>query len=450
MRSILFEPVTINGVTFRNRLVRSSIGGRTAYYDGRVSDAWKAFERRFAEHGVGAIVSATITIDDDRWSPLEYPKLTRPEHIGPIREGVRAVQALGCRYILQLGDPGYHTQTSLFHERVDHRSSSGGFDLLYGYGNRRSAMTVQEIEATIRRFAEGARRVREIGCDGLEVTASKGYLIHQFLNPAINRRPDAYGGSAENRFTFLEEVVRAIRNEVGRDFLFGIRLSANDYNYLPYVSIFSRWPPVWLSRRSWFGNRLSHTIAYARRLRDLGVDYLHVSNGFGFINPKENPGDFPVEAVRMFANSTRHLSGKAAFRAALLNLLCLLRLQWLLELGWKKTPGVNLADAAELKRAVGLPVIANGGLQKRSLIDAALNSGGCDLVSLARPLLANPHLPELFRDGREEPENPCTFCNRCAVLTTILPLGCYDRSRFGSQEEMERQIVEWNSPDADP
>lgn len=439
---MIFEPITINGVTFRNRLLRSSIGGRTAYYDGTVSNAWKNFERRFAEHGVGGIVSATLNVGPERWSPLEYPQISADKFIEPLREGVSAVQALGCRYIVQIGDAGYHTQTSLFSQRADQMSASNGFDLIYGYRTRSSAMSIPEIEEVVRQFARAAVRVREAGCDGLEVTASKGYLIHQFLNPATNRRTDRYGGSTEKRFRLLREVVSAIRKAVGRDYLFGIRLSANDFNYLP-VNL--RWPPVWPPRRYWFGNTIEENLAYARQLKELGIDYLHVSNGFGFVNPKENPGDVPIDEMRMFFNSTRHLSRKGALRAALLNATPRPLLRRLLGAGWRYRQGENLEDARRFRREVGLPVIANGGFQDRSYVEQALASGGCDLVSMARPLLANPHLPRLFEQGVEKPEKPCTFCNRCAVRTTLFPLGCYEPARFASQEEMEAQILAWSA-----
>ena len=441
----IFEPFTINGVEFPNRLVRSSIGGRYAYYDGTVNPAWVHFERRFAEHGVGAIVSATLTVDDHRWAPLEYPKISHDRFIPRIAEGVSAVQAAGARYILQIGDPGYHTQTGLFSEPQDASSSSSGFDLLYGYRNTRRAMTVGEIQATVENFARASIRVLEAGCDGLEVTASKGYLIHQFLNPAINRRTDAYGGSEAGRFRFLEEVVTAIRESVGRDFLFGIRISARDFNYLP---LNLRWPIVMPLRDWWFGNDIETTLRYGRRLKELGVDYLHVSNGYGFINPKENPGEFPLEEIRVFFNSTRHLGWKAAGRSALLNALPG-PIRRATGVGWRPEPAANLADAATFRERVGLPVIANGGFQRRSLVEQALASGSCDLVSMARPLLANPDLPTLFREGRELPERPCTFCNRCAIRTTTGPLGCYEPLRFGSQDEMERQILAWSSPSAE-
>ena len=439
---MIFEPITINGVTFRNRLLRSSIGGRTAYYDGTVNNAWKNFERRFAQHGIGGIISATLNVDPKRWSPLEYPQISDDKFIRPLREGVRAVQALGCRYIIQIGDAGYQTQTSLFSQQADQMSASSGFDLIYGYRTFHSAMPISEIERVVREFAEAAIRVREVGCDGLEVTASKGYLIHQFLNPATNRRTDRYGGSVEKRFRLLREVVEAVRRAVGRDYLFGIRLSANDFNYLP---VNFRWPPVWPVRHYWFGNTIDENLTYARQLKELGVDYLHIDNGFGFINPKGNPGTFPVDELRMFFNSTRHLSSKAALRASLLNLTPRFLLRLLLGIGWHYQRGVNLEDARRFRQEVGLPIIANGGFQERSYIEQALASGACDIVSMARPLLANPDLPQLFQQGMEKPEKPCTFCNRCAVRTTLFPLGCYEPKRFASSDEMEEQILAWSA-----
>jgi 2,4-dienoyl-CoA reductase-like NADH-dependent reductase (Old Yellow Enzyme family) len=149
-------------------------------------------------------------VDDKRLSPLEYPKISNDSFIAPLREGVQAIRQLGCRYIMQLGDPGGHTQTSLFPQPEDGKSASAFFDLFYGYRNRTTPMTVDEIKDEVRKFRDAARRVKTIECDGLEVTASKGYIIHQFLNPATNRRTDAYGGSQWNRFRLLREIVQEV------------------------------------------------------------------------------------------------------------------------------------------------------------------------------------------------------------------------------------------------
>jgi 2,4-dienoyl-CoA reductase-like NADH-dependent reductase (Old Yellow Enzyme family) len=132
---------------------------------------------------VGGIVSATLSVHEQRWAPIEYPKISNDGTVGPLREAIAEIQGLGVRYIIQIGDPGAHTQMSLFNEAVDGRSSSRHLDLLYGYRSLAGAMSTEEISAAIENFAQGARRVREAGADGVEITASKGYLIHQFLNP---------------------------------------------------------------------------------------------------------------------------------------------------------------------------------------------------------------------------------------------------------------------------
>ena len=78
-------------------------------------------------------------------------------------------------------------------------------------------------------------------------------------------------------------------------------------------------------------------------------------------------------------------------------------------------------------------------------ISSSGKSPGVSPGSLARPLLANPDLPALFRAGQESPERPCTFCNRCAIRTTLFPLGCYEPKRFASDAEMEAQILDWSA-----
>jgi 2,4-dienoyl-CoA reductase (NADPH2) len=444
---VIFEPIRVGGIEFRNRILRSSIGGKTAFYNGTVGPAWTNFEKRFAATGVAGIVSATLSVNSRRWAPIEYPMISDDGAIAPLKEAVAEIKALGPRYIIQIGDPGSHTQMGLFPEAEDGASSATHFDLLYGYRSLAKAMSTEDIGETVENFARAAKRVRDAGADGIEVTASKGYLIHQFLNPGINRRRDAYGGSLEKRFRFLREVIEAVRGEVGRDFLLGVRLSAADHNLKP---LNLRLPPAWPLRAWLFGNRLEDTLYFARELETLGVDYLHVSSGYGFINPHEVPGGFPFDELRIFFNHTRHLSGKAWARATLFNLMPRFLGRRLMGVGWSVRPGSIAASARLLRQVVSIPVIANGGFQQRSLIEGVLADGTCDMVSIARPLLANPDLLRRFQQGHELPERPCTFCNRCTVRTAVMPLGCYDPKRFRSQDEMERQILEWSGGPAIP
>jgi 2,4-dienoyl-CoA reductase (NADPH2) len=98
------------------------------------------------------------------------------------------------------------------------------------------------------------------------------------------------------------------------------------------------------------------------------------------------------------------------------------------------------------KRPVGIPVIANGGFQARNVIAPALADGKCDAVAIARALLAHPNLIQMFEDGVNEPPNPCSYCSECCARTAVIPLGCYDRNRFKSQDEMAGQIMALSSP----
>jgi 2,4-dienoyl-CoA reductase (NADPH2) len=438
---LLFDPFTIKGVTFKNRVLRSSMGGKTSFYDGTVSPAWQRFETRFAEAGVAGLISPTVSVDPNRWAPLQYPKIADDGAIAPFRAGVHAVQAHDCRYIMQIGDGGYHAQMSVLSKPQDSKTSSPLFDFVFGYRNRATAMTADEIATAVGNFASAARRAREAGCDGIEIAAHKGYLIHQFLNPGINRRTDAYGGTPANRFRLLAEVMAAVRKSVGDDYLVGVRLAAADFNSLPMNL---RLPVVFPLAHYTMGNTLDDTLEYGRKLKSLGADYLYITAGFGFPHPKESVGSWPADEFRLYANATRHLSAKSNVRATLLNLIPRPVLAALLGIGWYDQPGSAALYGKAFGQATGLPIIGNGGFEYQDQMEEALASKTCDLIAIARPLLANPGLLDLFRKGRNGPERPCSRCNRCTVATATMPLGCYDRSRFASQEEMMQQILWWS------
>ena len=147
------EPITIHDVSFSNRLLRSSVGGRTCNYDGTVTDIWKNFEKRFADGGVGGIVSTTFHVHEKRLSPPQYPSIATRRHMLHLKQRLPEIQQGGrCRYIVQIGDPGYVTYSSLFAEDEDGLSSSDGRDFGFGYNNRRRAMSTKQIECAIAGF----------------------------------------------------------------------------------------------------------------------------------------------------------------------------------------------------------------------------------------------------------------------------------------------------------
>jgi 2,4-dienoyl-CoA reductase-like NADH-dependent reductase (Old Yellow Enzyme family) len=309
-------------------------------------------------------------------------------------------------------------------------------------------MSVQQIERSIGEHAAAARRARQAGADGIEITAGKGYLIHQFLNPAINHRQDDWGGSVDARFHLLERVLTAVRTEVGANFLVGVRLSASDFNDSPWLLAAGRRPAPLSSAALRRGNDVEQMIEYAKRM--VGVDYLHVVAGYGFPNPHDVAGAFPFREIRIFFDSVRHLSRKAWWRAALANALPASWGHWIFNAGWD--PSFRSLELANRFKAQlpDMTVITNGNYETlRSVADGLQH---CDMVSMARALIANPDLIDgHLALGNDVPEaQRCTRCNRCVGRTTTSPLGCYEPSRFQDHAMMFREILKWNQPDPVP
>jgi 2,4-dienoyl-CoA reductase (NADPH2) len=294
-------------------------------------------------------------------------------------------------------------------------------------------MTTQQINETVQAFAEGARRAREAGLDGVELHGANGYLITQFLSSAINDRKDEYGGSLENRARFVLEVVRAIRRKVGDDFHLQMKISVQEHN--DAVAFFNAGPA---------GNSAEESLQVCRWLVDAGVDAIHASTGSFFPHPRNPAGiDLPVEEL-VQTYDTMISGGDDAFQTYLLfrNFPALARRQWN-----NAAPkpdaieGANLADSRAVKAAVNVPVICTGGFQTASVIAGAIARGDCDAVSMARPLVANNDLVEVFRRGQDRAERPCTYCNKCLANVIEHPLGCYELSRYPSREAMLAEVM---------
>jgi len=116
---------------------------------------------------------------------------------------------------------------------------------------------------------------------------------------------------------------------------------------------------------------------------------------------------------------------------------------WLWNRTKKQFPieGVSAAYCREIKKHVQIPVLNTGGYQRGSLIRQVITDGWCDGVSIARPLIANNDLPKILASGKDLPDRPCSFCNRCLVNAPGNPLGCYDLRRFASYEEMIADVM---------
>ncbi|MGY1409924.1 MULTISPECIES: FAD-dependent oxidoreductase [unclassified Luteimonas] len=213
------------------------------------------------------------------------------------------------------------------------------------------ALTARGVERTIDAYATAARLARDGGYDGVEVMGSEGYLINQFLSACTNRRGDAWGGDVAARMRFATEIVRRVRAACGPDFIIIYRLSM-----LELVPDGSDWTGI---------------VQQARAIEAAGATI--INTGIGWHESR----------VPTIATSVP----RAAFA------------------------GVT----AKLKPHVSLPLVATNRINMPDVAEGILASGGADMVSMARPLLADPEWVNKARAGMPQAINTCIACNQACL-----------------------------------
>ncbi len=428
----IFQPLQLPNLTVRNRIFRSSTGGRWDNYDGSGTQARINWDLKTARGGVGCIISSHAPVEARGRLLPGYAMIDRDDRVPFWRELVRRVHEYDCKYVIQLAHAGRERIIGGF-EFPKGVSSTDEAEPLNGFQCER--LTTREIKEIVAKFAAGARRAREAGADGVELAGANGVLFTQFLSSAINDRKDEYGGSLDHRARFALEVVEAIRAEVGRDFFLAFKISVRERlnELLP-----------WLRR----GNSVQESLQICRWLEEAGVDCIHVSVGGGFPHPRNPAGEFPAREVvktydGLISSGVHTFRNFIVFRTWPLSALW----KWHWERPSRRGPeGISLDDSRAVKQAVGIPVLCTGGFQTASVVRRAIADGSCDAVTIARPLVANPDLVALWRAGHDRPPRPCTFANKCLFNLLENPLGCYDERRYESREQMLADIYSVYEP----
>ncbi|TYS68221.1 NADPH dehydrogenase NamA [Sutcliffiella horikoshii] len=251
MKSALFSPYTVKGVTLKNRIVMSPMCMYSSHNeDGHVQDWHMTHYVSRAVGQVGLImVEATAVQPQGRISPQDLG-IWNDEHIQGFQELNRQIKVHGSKTAIQLAHAGrkamvdgdiYAPTALAFNEKM----------------KTPVEMSKDDIKETIAAFVEGAKRSKEAGFDIIELHGAHGYLINEFLSPLTNKRKDEYGGSTENRYRFLRDIINGV-NEVWDGPLF-VRVSANDYH------------PEGLTADDY--------VTYAKWMKEQGVDLVDVSSG---------------------------------------------------------------------------------------------------------------------------------------------------------------------------
>lgn len=423
---LIFEPLAFRNLTVKNRLFRSNISGTFDDYNGQGGHARINWEKKFSRGGVGAIISSFVPVTVRGRILTRYAMIDADDKIPFWRRLGEAVHEDDCRYILQLSHSGRQQDLGGV-ENLYRRAPSSTDKKDYFHGILAQAMTEPEIAALVEQFAQGARRAQAAGLDGVELHGANGYLITQFLSSGINDRKDGYGGGWETRARFVLEIVRAIRREVGPGFHLQMKINGVDHN---------DWLYPWQKK----GNTLDETVNICRLLWDdgKGVDAFHVSSGSTFPHPRNPPGDLPMRELVRWYDGMISQGVRARFNYRIFTMPLgsrLFRAYWVWRRG-KVIEGINADYARAVTEAMrkiddSVKVLCTGGWQHGSAIAGAIRSGACDGVSIARPLIANPDLPQMLRTSEGPPPGrECTYCNKCLINDLENPLGCYDLSRY--------------------
>lgn len=476
INDIIFESLSFRNLTVKNRIFRSNISGRFDNYDGSGNQARINWEAKFAKGGVGAIITSFVPVTIQGRIVPNYATIDCDERIPFWQKVGEKAHEYDCKFIMQLSHSGRQRDIAGVENRDDAVSSTSDTESFHGL--LCSSLSKHEIKNIVQAFAKGAARAKKAGLDGVELHGANGYLITQFLSSGINNRTDEYGGSLKNRARFVLEIVEAVRNEVGNDFHFQMKISAEDFNnaVIPWEKP---------------GNKLDETLQVCQWLEEEGIDAIHVSVGSIFPHPLNPPGTFPLEGnyatdKAVSSYDTMLSSGNQTFRNYLLFKFPML--QQIFKALWYRIPnevyrnnnilkglpikaedldsefrkfftfaevekllatyqGRNLYYSQQVKKNVKIPVICTGGFQQASLIRNAINEGYCDGVSMARMLVANNDLAHQFQAGKDLPDRPCTYCNKCLVNTLENPTGCYEPARYGGDyDAMIKEVMTVYNP----
>lgn len=379
----LFSPIDLGPTRVRNRIV--STGHDTVMaHDGHVTDRLVAYHAARARGGVGLIIVQVSGVHETARYTSHILMATDDDAIPGYARLAAAVQAHGARIMGQLFHPGREIM-----ETQDGTAPVAWAPSAVPNSRFRvmpMPLTKGMIDEIVAGYAAAARRLQQAGFDGCEIVASHGYLPAQFLNPAVNRRDDGYGGSLENRLRFTVEVAQAIRAAVGADFTVGLRISGEE--------------------RDTEALEPAETIAACRML-DPHVDYFHV-----------------------IAGNSATLSGAIHIVPPMFY-----------------EAGYTAPFAAQVTRAVARPVIVTGRINQPQVAESILASGQAAMCGMTRALICDPDMPAKAQTAPDD-IRACIGCNQACIghFHRGYPISCIQFPETGRELTLAARKTPTASP----
>jgi 2,4-dienoyl-CoA reductase-like NADH-dependent reductase (Old Yellow Enzyme family) len=345
---MLFTPGTIGLLELPNRLVRSATAERMADDDGNPLPRLSDLYRDLVQGGIGLIITGHMYVCPEGKCHPEMVAVDSDSRLPGLKELVRSIHEKGGKAVVQINHGG--GKCALETQITAYSPSPADQDSLFG--REVQELTEENIQGIIKDFALAARRVQRAGFDGVQIHAAHGYLAGQFLSPLTNFRNDQWGGSLSNRQRFLREVSLAVRDVVG-----------DEYPVLIKFGIADGVPG---------GLSLEDGLETASQFESWGLDGIEISSGFG--------GEL-FSSIKTGVKSPQD-------------------------------EGYFLPFVKEVQEVTELPILAVGGFRSRMVMEKTLLSGGADFISICRPLIRDPQLPNRLQSGDIEVSD-CISANLC-------------------------------------
>lgn len=338
----LFQPITIRNLTLPNRVIMSAMGSLMIGRDKKVTQQLTDYLTARAVGGVGLVYAPCCGVHDPSTPEGflgigtdeigdSHKKLTESIHEAGGKCGIQLLQGALCAGPAQIFIPS---------------------DMPLGGDNVLPGMTYDQIQEIIEAFGKAAKRAVDAGYDVIEVHNGHSYLQHLFMNPSINHRTDAYGGSFENRCRFSLEVLDAVRANMPSGMPLSMRICSRDDGFEQNLTI-------------------DEMIAFAKKAQERGVDLLSVSRGNALTEAMKinvPPVDVPQ--------------------------------------------GFNVEDAAKIHQETGMLTAIAGRINHPDMADRILEEGKVDMVVMARAQLADPEFCNKAKAGLDDTINYCIGCNQ--------------------------------------
>ena len=351
MTASINTPLTLaSGLQFPNRLVKAAMTEGLADARNRVTEGHLTLYRRWAEGGIGGMITGNVQIDRnhlERAGNVVIDAKPSNEEMDALARWAEAGKVKGAAMIMQVSHAGRQTP-KLINARPA-APSPVALGLPGGQFGQPRAMTAEEIRAVIEGFGRAADVAKKTGFDGIQVHGAHGYLLSSFLSPLANQRQDDYGGPLANLARLLVECVKEAKVSGGPGFSVSVKLNSADFQK--------------------GGFSFEDCLGVIDILNGLGVDFVEISGG-----NYEQPRMMDIEGLQpVFEQDVREST--------------------------RKREAYFLKYAKAVQERANIPLMVTGGFRTVEAMNAALEAGEAALIGLGRPLCVDTETPEKLLSG---------------------------------------------------